>query len=252
MRFAFSKPTASEEDRQTLLTRFRAVGYHGLQLKGGQYLPYLDEPQRFLDEGGAGGGAASALITGGVLDDAGREQLRKLYAFAEAVGSERVVYVHGVVRDGLSAEDIRGFAAPFSDMGRAAADHGLKLSLHHHRNNPVMHRPDFDLFFDAVDAGTVGLTLDSAHAVVSGIDDVAELIRSFAHVIDNYHLKDLRDGAWEVLGRGEIDFAPIFEAIGATGYDGWISSDEESGAELEPAMRACLRYVRDGLGGPPA
>ena len=35
MKLAFSKPTASEEETRLLFTRFRQVGYDGLQLKAG-------------------------------------------------------------------------------------------------------------------------------------------------------------------------------------------------------------------------
>lgn len=48
LRRAFSKPVQDAE-LPRLLADFRAEGYEGLQLKGGQYAPFLDEPKRALD-----------------------------------------------------------------------------------------------------------------------------------------------------------------------------------------------------------
>jgi sugar phosphate isomerase/epimerase len=73
-----------------------------------------------------------------------------------------------------------------------------------------MYRRDFDVFFDAVDDRTVTLTVDTAHLVKSGIDDIAGVLRDFREVIDNVHLKDIADGDFKVLGQGHIDFAPVF------------------------------------------
>lgn len=245
MKLAFSKPTASEEETRLLFTRFRQVGYDGLQLKAGQYLSYLDEPERFLDAWEQYPGAASALIVWGAPDDA-----RRVFAFGEAVGSEMIVFCHCVPRQGLTAHDIRDIAVSLSELGKEAQDHGLELSLHHHYNQPVMHREDFEVFFDAVDGDTVGLTVDTAHLVKSGVSDIAGLIRDFRPVINNFHLKDFAEGEFKVLGSGVIDFEPVFAAIREIEYEGWVSADEESGAEIGGAMEQCFSFITAGLAAP--
>ena len=249
MRFAFSKPTANEDETRTLLTQFRQAGYDGLQLKSGQYMPYLAEPGRFLQQWGSQPGVASALIVANRLDDMGVEQLRRLFGFGKAVGTELVVFCHGVSRKGLTPSNLCGFARRLSQLGKEAKDRGLKLSLHHHYDQPVMLREDLDVFFGAVHPGAVGLTVDTAHLVKSGVQDVAGLIRHMAPVIDNFHMKDFASGEFKVLGEGKIDFAPIFAAVREIGYDGWVSADEESGAELLSAMDHCHRFMKQGLQG---
>ena len=247
MKLAFSKPTATLDEQQQLFAHFRGVGYDGLQLKNSQYRDYFDRPERFAEEWQQVPGAGAALIIGGKLDDAGQTTLRKLFRFAEVVGTERIVFCHAQARKGLSNDDIKGFARTLSELGKEAQQRGTNLSLHHHYDQPVMHRPDFDVFFDAVDEQTVGLTVDTAHLVKSGIHNVAGVIRDFHQVIDNFHLKDYADGEWHVLGQGALDFAPIFAAIQAIAYDGWLSADEESGSELVGAMQACHDYILAGL-----
>jgi sugar phosphate isomerase/epimerase len=255
MKLAFSKPTATAAETRELIEAFRDRGFDGLQLKASQYLPYLDEPTRFLDDWGRFPGAAQALIAGCALDDVGRALLRRTIAFGARVGTEILVFCHCVARDGLTPDDLRRIARELSEIGKTARDAGVRLSLHHHFGQPVMLAEDAEIFFDAVLDKAVGLTVDTAHLIKSGVGDIAGFIRRFAPVIDNYHIKDLRAGQFEVLGRGEIHFGPVFAAIRETGYNGCVSADEESGSGLADAMATCrgaleplLKNEREGQG----
>lgn len=247
MRLAFSRPTADDAEQRLLFSSFRAAGFEGLQLKAGQYQGYLREPDRFRAEWDEDTGAVSALIAAGPLDEAGIASLRRVIDFAQAVRAERVVFCHGISRRGLTPSDIRGFARVLSDLGREAQAVGVRLSLHHHYDQPVMQRDEFDLFFDAAGEGTVGLTVDTAHLVKSGIDDIAALLRRFRAVIDNVHLKDFADGEWRVLGEGGVPFGPVFEALQEIGYDGWLCADEESGGDLRAGMAASFEFIRTAI-----
>lgn len=247
IKLAFSRPTSTTEEQTLLFEQYRAVGYDGLQLKESQYAAFMTKPESFREAWGDFPGISSALITGGSLDDASKEKLRNVFRFASAIGTERIVYCHGIPRANVIPADIRRYADALSDLGLEAQQQGLKLSLHHHFNNPVMHRDDFDIFFNQIKENTIGLTVDTAHLVKSGITDAAEIIRSFGHVIDNFHLKDFDQGEWRVLGQGTIDFGPIFEAIREIGYTGWISADEESGGSVIEGMQDCYAYMKNGL-----
>lgn len=247
MKLAFSRPTRTEAEQRQLFETYHPTGYDGLQLKAGQYLPYLETPSRFQETWGDRPGLASGLILYHPLDEEGITRLRKTITFGAQVGSERVIFVHNHPRDGVTRETLRAFADLLSDLGAEANDQGISLSLHHHYNQPVMHRDEIEAFFSMVRPGTVGLTVDTAHLVKSGIEDVPGVIRDFRSVIDNLHLKDFADGEWQVLGRGAIDFAAIFAAIREIGYDGWACADEESGGDLVAGMEECYSFMRQGL-----
>jgi inosose dehydratase len=133
-------------------------------------------------------------------------------------------------------------------LGREAQDSGVKLSVHNHADNPLMHVEDLSVFFEQAQDVPYGLTVDTAHLIKSGISDIAGVIRRFAASIDNFHMKDIRDGEFAVLGEGTIDFAPVFEAVRDVGYDGWVSADEESGSEAGAALEQCYRVMAEGLG----
>ncbi len=247
MKLAFSKPTRHDSEQQALFSDFRSVGYAGLQLKGDQYAAPLQHPERFIERWGTDRGIVSGLIMGGQLDEAGVAALRQVFTFAHAVGSERIIFCHTLSRQGLSSADITGFATTLSELGKEARQYGLKLSLHHHYNQPVMHRPDFDVFFDAVADRAVGLTVDTAHLVKSNIVDIAGVMRDFRHVIDNIHLKDFADGEFKILGQGHINFAPVFATLHEIGFEDWMCADEESGSNLRGAMDACYQFMRSAV-----
>ncbi len=185
----------------------------------------------------------------GTLDDAGANGLARLHqiiAFAAATGAERVVFCHDHPHDGVTSSDLRSYARTLSAVGREAADQSVALSLHHHYQQPVMHYDDFCAFFSAADH--VGLTVDTAHLAKSGITDIPGLIRDFAPVIDNLHLKDYADGQWRLLGQGTLDFKAITAALGDVGYSGWLCVDEESPASLAEGFEVSRTYLRDVLG----
>ena len=246
MKIAFSKPTRDRAEQRQLFTGFRPAGYAGLQLKGGQYASFLGDPAGFTATWGDTPGLTSALITMGTLDDPGVARLREVIAFAAATGAERVVFCHDHPRDGGTPADLRSFARILSAAGRDSAAQGVALSLHHHFQQPVMHRDDFGVFFSAADH--VGLTVDTAHLVKSGVTDVPALIRDFAPVIDNLHLKDYEAGEWRILGRGTLNFKDIAAALADTSYTGWLCVDEESAASLTEGLTASRAYLRDTLG----
>ena len=246
MKLAYSTPTDTAEQLEGYFNAYARIGYDGLQLKYNQY--NVDDVAGFVALQADRPGLGSGLITGGTLaDDESREMLRKVIAFASAVGSDLVIYCHDHSREGLSDDVLRSLAATFSEFGKAALEAGTKLSIHNHVGCPIMLPEDMDVFYGAIEPGTVGLTVDTAHLAKSGVTDMAGLIGRFAHVIDNFHLKDF-DGDWRVLGEGAIDFAPIFAAIKAMAFDGWVSTDEESGADIIEAMTTCHQFVTAGLG----
>ncbi|MEO5534726.1 MAG: sugar phosphate isomerase/epimerase [Pseudolysinimonas sp.] len=241
MRRSFSKPVpAGEIDR--LVDTYRAEGYEGLQLKQGQYLDQVADPEAVLTRWGDDPGTFSALIVFDTLRPDGLERLHDIVSFAAAVGSERVVFCHDHPRDGVDAGVLRGFAGILALEGMAARDQGVTLSLHHHFGQPVMMPEDFRVFFDAV-GDTVGLTVDTAHLAKSGIDDIPAFIREFGSVIDNLHLKDYDGEQWRLLGEGDLPLADILAALDETGYTGWLCVDEESSASLDDGFRLSRAWL---------
>jgi inosose dehydratase len=257
VRLAFSIPTRSAAEEELLYDTYKQCGYEGLQLKSGQYLEYVGGPGEAEELARDDPGRFSGLIFAGTLDDDGQETLRQVVRFAARVSSERVIFCHDHPRRASGEPDVRTFAAVLSRIGHDALGLGVKLSLHHHYGQPVMLPRDIEVFFEAASPGTVGLTLDTAHMWKAGQDDVGSVIKRFAGVIDNVHLKDCRDdepgrrlpdgarvaASFMPLGQGEVDFGPIFGALSSVGYSGWLCVDEESGAGVAESLQASHEFV---------
>ena len=257
VKLAFSVPTRSANEMELLFSTYKQCGYHGLQLKSGQYLKYLPVPEKAEELAKHDPGMFSGIIFGGPLDDGGQTALREVVRFASRVSCERVIFWHDHPREGSNQEDIRTFAVVLSQIGGEALEIGVKLSLHHHYGQPVMLPGDIDVFFEAATSGVVGLTLDTAHMWKAGQEDVGSVVRRFAEVIDNIHLKDCRDDAphkrfpdgalaaatFMPLGRGEVDFGPVFGALTSCGYSGWLCVDEESGAGVAESLQNSREFI---------
>jgi inosose dehydratase len=245
MKLAFSKPTKTPDETDLIFKSFKDYGFHGLQLKPPQYQPYLDKPEAFLEKNRSCGGCASAVITGGGVDAESLNKIDQICRFARSVGTEMIVYCQGKpARPEVTKDDLKKFARILSDAGKKSRDQGIRLSLHHHFNQPVMYHEDFKIFFDYVSDGAVGLTIDTAHLVKSEVKDIPGLIREFGGVIDNFHLKDFRSGDWQLLGQGDLDFPAIFKAIRDIKYDGWLCVDEETGTEITEAMKISASFMK--------
>lgn len=247
MKLAYSANLQSATEFPVMVSQFRSLGYEGLQLKGGQWTPGLADLDRFMAELGQVKGAASGLITYGGLDNANQDHVRQAIQFAAKIGAERVIFCLFGSRAGLTTGGYDHYAKLFCELGREARDVNVWLSLHNHRDCPFMNEEDFRQILGRIGLGVVEMTVDTAHLGLGGVTDMAGVIREFHEFIGNFHMKDLRAGEFRMLGAGDIDFAPIFEAIRDVGYDGWMSADEESGAELMHAMTHCHAFMVDGL-----
>ena len=93
---------------------------------------------------------------------------------------------------------------------------------------------------DAVGSPAVRILYDLYHMAVMG-DDLAETIRHHHAEIAYYHVAGV-PGRHEP-DAGEVRYAPVFDAIAATGYDGYV------GLEYGPALapEESLRRVRAAL-----
>jgi len=78
---------------------------------------------------------------------------------------------------------------------------------------------------ERLDAPSIGLNFDVGHAYCVG-EDIPRAIAKLAPHIRHYHFEDIaatRVHHHLVPGQGAIDFAAVVEAIGKTGYDGWLT-----------------------------
>lgn len=142
-------------------------------------------------------------------------------------------------------------------LGKIAKDKGMSLTFHHHIGTVVQTEEEIDRFMESVDPDRVYLLFDSGHLSLAGIDPV-RVLRKYVDRTRHVHLKDMRkavaeqakaenwsflkgvrEGIFTVPGDGDVDFAPIFQVLEESGYQGWAVVE----AEQDPAKANPLEYA---------
>jgi inosose dehydratase len=162
-------------------------------------------------------------------------------------------------RPRIAGTEWQHFGQRLSEVGKAAADFGLRLCYHHHMGTVVQSRDDIDALMQAT-TDDVQLLLDTGHAWFAGADPV-KLAEKYAGRIGHLHCKDIRepqmrhcinrdcsfldamlDGVFTVPGDGCIDYAGVFAALGKVSYSGWAVVE----AEQDPSVAPPYRYAKLG------
>ena len=257
---------------ESILADIRDVGFEGVEL-GGKF-PRDPAALRPLLEGYGldliGGWYSGSLL----VQDADAEiaALQPHLALLKAMGSTVFVFaetsnaVHGDRATPLTGAprmvdgDWARFGARMTEVADYINGHGLKFAYHHHLGTVVETAADVDAFI--LHTGpSVGLTLDTGHASLGGVNSLA-IIRDHPERVVHVHCKDVRwdtfkaarsggssfldgvlAGMFTVPGDGGIDYAPVMSALKAMDYSGWIVIE----AEQDPAVAEPKTYADLGL-----
>jgi inosose dehydratase len=257
---------------QSVLADVREVGFSGIEL-GGKFPRDPAVLQALLNRyqlALVGGWYSASLLARSA--DAEIEALQAHLALLKALHCKVFIIaetsnaIHGDQQRPLS-ESPRLAAAEWDQFGRRltqVADHvqqaGLRIAYHHHLGTVVETQQDLYHFLGST-ASSVGLTVDTGHAALGGIDALA-LIRMHPDRVAHVHCKDVRssvfhqvqtadksflagvlDGMFTVPGDGDLKFDGVMQALARVGYAGWIIVE----AEQDPARANPKQYAVQGL-----
>jgi inosose dehydratase len=256
----------------TILADARDIGFAGVEL-GGKFPRDPAVLQPLLAGYGldlVGGWFSGNLLIHDV--DAEIAAAREHLALLKAMGS--TVFVHAETSNAihgqravplsrtprLAAPEWQGFGARLTDFADFIAGEGLRFAYHHHLGT-VVERPDELDAFIAATGASVGLTLDTGHAALGGVDPV-EAIRAHPGRIAHVHCKDVRGGVFATIqasdqsfldgvlagmftvpGDGDLDYAAVMHALADIGYAGWVVVE----AEQDPKIADPKTYGELGL-----
>ena len=256
----------------TILADARDIGFSGVEL-GGKFPKDPAVLKPLLAGYGldlVGGWFSGNLLTHDVDAEiaAAQDHLKLL----KAMGS--TVFVHAETSNAIHGQrsvplrrtprlDDAGwaaFGARMTGFAEYIAGEGLRFAYHHHLGTVVEGPADLAAFLK-VSGAAVGLTLDTGHAALGGIDPVAA-IRAHPERIAHVHCKDIRAevfagvqadgksfldgvlaGMFTVPGDGGLDYTAVMRALADIGYSGWIVVE----AEQDPAVANPREYGELGL-----
>jgi len=257
---------------ETILADARDIGFSGVEL-GGKFPRRAAVLRPLLAGYGldlVGGWYSGQLLVRDVEAEIAAAQDH--IALLKAMGSTVFVHaetsnaIHGR-RDAPLTATPRLDAAGWALLGERLtgfADHvagqGLAFAYHHHLGTVVERPEDLDAFLEAT-GEVVGLTLDTGHAALGGLDPAA-VIRAHPRRIAHVHCKDVRRpvfeavrarggsfldgvlaGMFTVPGDGGLDYGEVMRALAEIGYAGWIVVE----AEQDPAVADPRAYGELGL-----
>jgi sugar phosphate isomerase/epimerase len=238
MYLGYSRP-GPPDTLTDMISGSAAQGYNGLQLKGGQYAPWLDDVDGFREKFGV------SQIMGIIAYGSDEDNLRRCIDFAGELQLAAVTWVPSWKRDQVNEAAYRAAAESLNRLGEYTQKKGTRLSVHNHAGQLFQDDRDLAGFRQFVQSEYAGLTLDTAHLALGGVTNVDEVIRECKGHIDLFHIKDLKEGKFCPLGQGELDFGRIFKAIQDIGFDVWLVVDDESGqTSLEDAMQHAMKFMR--------
>lgn len=166
----------------------------------------------------------------------------------DAYGDPFRARITGRVRpeDGLSDEQWPIFVEGAQRVARAVKEQtGLRTVFHHHVGTWVETPAETERFLSMTDPTLIGLCFDTGHWTFGGGDPV-EAIRRYRDRIWHVHFKDCEptiaarsrteewDGLTSVghgvfceLGKGQVDFPAVKQALHDIGYSGWIVVEQD-------------------------
>lgn len=157
----------------------------------------------------------------------------------------------------MNDSEWKKFADGMNRLGEIANSMGIRLVYHHHMGTVVQTAEEIDRMMDMTDPDKFALLYDTGHLAYCGQDYLA-VLNKYAKRIAHVHLKDIRpevvekvkkeklsflqgvrEGAFTVPGDGCIDFAPVFDVLDKSGYEGWMIVE----AEQDPAKANPFEYA---------
>lgn len=148
-------------------------------------------------------------------------------------------------------------AKGLEELGKLAAEKGMKIVYHHHMGTGVQTFEEIDKLMEMTDPKLVYLLFDTGHLTFSDVDPEA-VLRKYIGRIKHVHLKDIRQdklakvkkedmsflnavksGVFTVPGDGMINYDPLFKILDENNYEGWFIVE----AEQDPAEANPLEYA---------
>ena len=146
-----------------------------------------------------------------------------------------------------------------------AEEYGLTVGIHAHAAGFMDFEPELEQLLDEVDENILKIAFDTGHHSYAGFDPVV-FMRRHSGRISYMHFKDIdpdvkaaaiagRVGFYDAcgqgifcnLGKGDVDFPAVRQALLDNGFDGWCTVEQDCDPMLDSDPLADARANRDYL-----
>ncbi len=224
-------------DLERTIAMTARVGLKGLVLKD-VHLPLDSPPERTAAAAARVRAAGLDLYGCGVVYMDTEAEAERAFAYAVAAGMRMII--------GVPRPELLGF------VERKVRGTGIGLAIHNHGPGDRFYPTPGSAYgkIKGLDR-RIGLCLDIAHTMRSGIDPSEAAARYFDRLLD-VHIKDVtaatKEGAAVEVGRGVIDILKFLRTLAGLGYAGCLAFEyEKDEQDPLPGLAESVGYVRGVL-----
>ncbi|GAA1163912.1 sugar phosphate isomerase/epimerase [Kribbella jejuensis] len=256
-------------DAATVLAEMRETGLAATEFGPDGFLPDdpSDKAKTLADVGLRAVGGFVPVVLHDPSVDPSAEVAAALEGFV-AAGAGTLVLAAATGSDGYDDRPVLDSGGWSTLLGRLdglsalAASRGVLATIHPHVGTMVENADDVAR---VLDGSSIGLTLDTGHLLIGGVDPVALAVENAAR-IRHTHLKDVdaawaarvqsgevtytdavRAGMYRPLGAGDIDIATIVGTLEKSGYDGWYVLEQDTILQARPTDEGPVADVRASI-----
>lgn len=145
-----------------------------------------------------------------------------------------------------------------------AAEYNTTLLIEIHSNRIVESATDAERMLSLINRDNVGIIHDAGNMYISDVEYGRKSVAQLGDALQHVHVKDelrradsIYPGCFELetkrgdelfeprlLGTGEVDHGPLFEALAERGYDGYVTAECHRPADDEMDAVAIARHER--------
>ena len=231
-----------KEDSDETLKKVAAIGYRVVETAG-LFGKKPAEVKKSLDDAGLKCLSLHIWSPGGI---------QETIPYASELGAKYVISSATLPRrDTVTLDDYKAMAEHCNQLGREAQSAGLQFGYHNHNFEfkPLAGGIGYDELLKSTDPGLVKFELDCGWMAAAG-HDPAEYLTKYPDRYRLLHIKDFKPRpkpsyslakderpAPAELGRGHIDYKPIFAAAAKSEVEQYFVEQEPPFAEM-PALEA--------------
>jgi inosose dehydratase len=173
--------------------------------------------------------------------------------------------------EGTTDEDLKNIAETLNILGkRIDEEEGMRFGPHAHLGSQLQNQNEIDYVMAHTDPKYVGLTLDTGHITMAGMDPLA-LAKRLGHRVVEFHLKDtkpddrggtknvpapsvdqMKDPYFFPLGNGGVDFLALKAYLDSIEWKGFLVVELDTSPWRPPkeSARITANYIQKTMGIP--
>ncbi len=258
-----------QNDPETVLAEMRAVGIAATEFGPDGFLPEdpAEKAKTLADLGLRAVGGFVPVVLHDPSHDPAPEVAVALEGFV-AAGATTLVLAAATGQDGYDGRPVLdevGWSTLLGNLDKlsaVAAERGVLATIHPHVGTMIENADDVDR---VLRGSSIGLTLDTGHLLIGGVDPVALTLEHTGR-IKHTHLKDVdaewaakvqagevsytdavRAGMYRPLGAGDIDLTTIVATLESAGYRGWYVLEQDTILQSRPTGEGPVTDVRASI-----